>query len=229
MRDPVIVSYARTPIGKAYRAAFNDTQIPVLAAHALRAAVARARLEGGEIEDLTMGCALTQGTGGINAARHVVMAAGLPDGVAAATIDRQCASGLNALAIAASQIREGARVVAAGGMDSISLVQNEHWNGHRYRIRAVREGYYLPMLDTAEIVATACGISRAAQDDYALESQRRTAVAQAAVPQARVRPAPRSQVLSMMWSGATTWAIEILARSGKIGWFSSIGPMAARS
>lgn len=180
MRDPVIVSYARTPIGKAYRGAFNDTQIPVLAAHALRAAVARARLEGGEIEDLTIGCALTQGTGGINAARHVVMAAGLPDGVAAATIDRQCASGLNALAIAASQIREGARVVAAGGMDSISLVQNEHWNGHRYRIRAVREGYYLPMLDTAEIVATACGISRAAQDDYALESQRRTAVAQAA-------------------------------------------------
>lgn len=180
MRDPVIVSYARTPIGKAYRGAFNDTQIPVLAAHALRAAVARARLEGGEIEDLTMGCALTQGTGGINAARHVVMAAGLPDGVAAATIDRQCASGLNALAIAASQIREGARVVAAGGMDSISLVQNEHWNGHRYRIRAVREGYYLPMLDTAEIVATACGISRAAQDDYALESQRRTAAAQAA-------------------------------------------------
>ena len=180
MRDPVIVSYARTPIGKAYRGAFNDTQIPVLAAHALRAAVARARLEGGEIEDLTIGCALTQGTGGINAARHVVMAAGLPDGVAAATIDRQCASGLNALAIAASQIREGARVVAAGGMDSISLVQNEHWNGHRYRIRAVREGYYLPMLDTAEIVATACGISRAAQDDYALESQRRTAAAQAA-------------------------------------------------
>lgn len=180
MHNPVIVSYARTPIGKAYRGAFNDTQIPVLAAHALRAAVARARLEGGEIEDLTMGCALTQGTGGINAARHVVMAAGLPDGVAAATIDRQCASGLNALAIAASQIREGARVVAAGGMDSISLVQNEHWNGHRYRIRAVREGYYLPMLDTAEIVATACGISRAAQDDYALESQRRTAAAQAA-------------------------------------------------
>lgn len=180
MRDPVIVSNARTPIGKAYRGAFNDTQIPVLAAHALRAAVARARLEGGEIEELTMGCALTQGTGGINAARHVVMAAGLPDGVAAATIDRQCASGLNALAIAASQIREGARVVAAGGMDSISLVQNEHWNGHRYRIKAVREGYYLPMLDTAEIVATACGISRAAQDDYALESQRRTAVAQAA-------------------------------------------------
>lgn len=180
MRDPVIVSNARTPIGKAYRGAFNDTQIPVLAAHALRAAVARARLEGGEIEELTMGCALTQGTGGINAARHVVMAAGLPDGVAAATIDRQCASGLNALAIAASQIREGARVVAAGGMDSISLVQNEHWNGHRYRIKAVREGYYLPILDTAEIVATACGISRAAQDDYALESQRRTAVAQAA-------------------------------------------------
>ena len=180
MRDPVILSYARTPIGKAYRGAFNDTRIPVLAAHALRAATARAGLEGGEIEDLTMGCALTQGTGGINAARHVVMAAGLPDGVAGATIDRQCASGLNAIAVAASQIREGVGIAAAGGMDSISLVQNAHWNGHRYRIDAVRDGYYLPMLDTAEIVAKACGVSRAAQDAYALESQRRTAAAQQA-------------------------------------------------
>lgn len=180
MRDPVIVSYARTPIGKAYRGAFNDTQIPVLAAHALRAATARAGLEGAEIEDLTMGCALPQGTGGINAARHVVMAAGLPDAVAAATIDRQCASGLNAIAVAASQIREGVRIAAAGGMDSISLVQNDHWNGHRYRIDTVRAGYYLPMLDTAEIVAKSCGISRAAQDEYALASQRRTAAAQAA-------------------------------------------------
>ena len=178
MRDPVIVSYARTPIGKAYRGAFNDTQIPVLAAHALRAAIARAGLDGAEIEDLTMGCALTQGTGGINAARHVVMATGLPDAVAAATIDRQCASGLNAIAVAASQIREGVRIAAAGGMDSISLVQNDHWNGHRYRIGTVRDGYYLPMLDTAEIVAKACGVTREAQDAYALESQRRTAAAQ---------------------------------------------------
>ena len=180
MQDPVIVSYARTPIGKAYRGAFNDTPVPALGAVALRAAIARAGLDGAEIEDLTMGCALTQGSGGINAARHVVMAAGLPDGMAAATIDRQCASGLNAIAIAAGQIRDGARVVAAGGMDSISLVQNDHWNAHRYRVAGVREGYYLPMLDTAEIVARACGVSRAAQDALALDSQRRTAMAQAA-------------------------------------------------
>ncbi|NHF72356.1 acetyl-CoA C-acyltransferase [Paracoccus xiamenensis] len=180
MRDPVIVSYARTPIGKAYRGAFNDTPVPLLGASALHAATARAGLDGAEIEDLTMGCALTQGTGGINAARHVVMAAGLPDQVAAATVDRQCASGLNAIAVAASQIRDGAQIVAAGGMDSISLVQNEHWNSHRYRLDQVRAGYYLPMLDTAEMVARECAVTRAAQDAYALESQRRTAAAQAA-------------------------------------------------
>ena len=116
MRDPVIVSYARTPIGKAYRGAFNDTQIPVLAAHALRAATARAGLEGGEIEDLTMGCALTQGTGGINAARHVVMAAGLPDSVAAAT--RQCPAYLRLPALSgAGGVRQRADAVRHRGLD----------------------------------------------------------------------------------------------------------------
>ena len=114
MREAVIVSTARTPIGKAYRGAFNDLEGPALAAHAIRAAVARAGLEGGEIEEAILGSALTQGSTGVNVARHAVLAAGLPDTVAAATVDRQCASGLNALAIAASQIREGARVVAAG-------------------------------------------------------------------------------------------------------------------
>lgn len=180
MRDPVIVSYARTPIGKAYRGSFNDLRVPLLAAPAIRAAVQRAGLEGAEVEDLTMGCALTQGSGGVNAARHCVIAAGLPDSVAAATIDRQCASGLNAIAIAAGQIREGTQIALAGGMDSISLVQNDHWNAHRYRVASVRDAYYLPMIDTAEIVAERCGVGRVAQDALALQSQQRHAAAQAA-------------------------------------------------
>lgn len=180
MREAVIVSTARTPIGKAYRGAFNAIQGPVLAAHAVRAALARAGLEGGEVEDTTLGCALTQGSTGINTARHVVQAAGLPDSVAAATIDRQCASGLNAIAIAAYQVlHDGVNVALAGGLDSISLVQTEGWNGTHYRIGAVPERYYMSMLETAELVAARYGISRAAQDAYALESQQRTARAQA--------------------------------------------------
>lgn len=181
MREAVIVSTARTPIGKAYRGAFNNTQGTVLAAHAVRAALSRVGLEGGEVEDLTLGCALTQGTTGINAARHVVMAAGLPDTVAGATIDRQCASGLNAIAIAAHQVvTEGASVALAGGVDSISLVQNDKWNGYRYKVASVDEKYYMSMLETAEFVAKKYGIARDAQDQYALESQMRTASAQAA-------------------------------------------------
>jgi len=180
MREAVIVSTARTPLGKAYRGAFNNTQGPVLAAHAIRAAVTRAGLEGGEIEDFTMGCALTQGTTGINAARHAVFAAGLPDTIAAATVDRQCASGLSAIATAAHQVmQEGVDVTLAGGVDSISLVQNDKWNGHRYKIRSVADNYYIPMLETAEIVANRYDISREAQDEYALQSQQRTAKAQA--------------------------------------------------
>ncbi len=180
MREAVIVSTARTPIGKAYRGAFNDTQGTVLAAHAVRAAISRATLEGGEIEDLTLGCALTQGTTGINAARHLVIAAGLPDTVAGATIDRQCASGLNAIAIAAHQIvNEGAKATVAGGVESISLVQNDKWNGYRYKVASVDDKYYMTMLETAEFVAKKYGVSRDAQDEYALESQMRTARAQA--------------------------------------------------
>ncbi|RMI14843.1 thiolase family protein [Sinorhizobium meliloti] len=181
MRDAVIVSTARTPIGKAYRGAFNAMQGPVLAAHAMRAALARAGLEGGEVQDFTLGCALTQGTSGINVARHAIFAAGLPDGVPAATIDRQCASGLSAMATAANQIRSGDyNVVLAGGMDSVSLVQNDGWNGTSYRIPTVRDGYYMPMLATADLVARKYQVSRAAQDEYALLSQKRTAAAQAA-------------------------------------------------
>ena len=179
MRDAVIVSTARTPIGKAYRGGFNATQGPVMAAHAVKVAIERAGLEGGEIQDFTLGCALTQGTSAVNAGRHVIFAAGLPDHVPAATIDRQCASGLSAIAVAAGQIRQGDYdVTMAAGMDSISLVQNDKWNGSHYRIAAIRDGYYMPMITTADLVARRYNISRDAQDAYALSSQQRTAAAQ---------------------------------------------------
>lgn len=181
MRDAVIVSYARTPIGKAYRGAFNEMQGPVLAAHPMRAAVARAGLDAAEVEDFFLGCALTQGTSGINAARHAVFAAGFPDSIAAATLDRQCSSGLSAIAAAAGQVRcEEVDVAMAGGMDSVSLVQNDRWNDYRHRIDGVTDRYYLSMLETAEIVAQRYGISRDDQDMFALESQFRTAQAQEA-------------------------------------------------
>jgi len=182
MRQAVIVSTARTPIGKAYRGAFNDTDAPTLAAEAIRAAIARAGVEPGETEDLIFGCALTQGSAGVNLARHAVIAAGMPVTVPAATIDRQCASGLSAIVAAANQVvGEGQNVVVAGGVDSISLVQNEHMNMHRYQDRRVSESkpaFYLPMIETAEIVAERYGVSRETQDAYALSSQQRTAAAQ---------------------------------------------------
>ncbi len=181
MRDAVIVSTARTPIGKAYRGAFNNLEVPSLAAPAVKAALARAGLNGREVEEAVFGSALTQGSAGVNVARHIAQAAGLPDTVAGATIDRQCASGLNAVAIASHMVRcEGIDVALAGGVDSISLVQNTHWNGYRYRDPSVPEPYYLGMLDTAEVVAERYGVTRAAQDAYALQSQMRTAKAQEA-------------------------------------------------
>lgn len=181
MREAVVVSTARTPIGKAYRGAFNNTEAPNLAAFAVKAALARAGLSGGEVEELIFGSALTQGTSGVNVARHIVMASGLPHSVAGATIDRQCASGLNAIAIASHMVvSEGVEVALAGGVESISLVRNQHWNAHRYHVQNVAKNYYLSMLDTAEIVAALYNISRAEQDAYALQSQMRTARAQEA-------------------------------------------------
>jgi acetyl-CoA C-acetyltransferase len=179
MRDAVIVSTARTPIGKAYRGAFNNLECPSLGAAAVRAAVARAGLDGPEIEEVVFGSALTQGSSGVNVARHIALAAGLPVSVAAATVDRQCASGLNALAMASHMVRsEGVDVALAGGIESISLVQNAHWNGHRYRDPSVADAYYLSMIETAEIVAERHGVPREIQDHYALQSQARTAAAQ---------------------------------------------------
>ncbi|WP_439123260.1 acetyl-CoA C-acyltransferase [Marivita sp.] len=181
MRDAVIVSTARTPIGKAYRGAFNNLEAPSLAAPAVQAALTRAVLTGVEVEEAVFGSALTQGSSGVNVARHIVQAAGLPDNVAGATVDRQCASGLNALAIASHMVRcEQVDVALAGGLESISLVQNSHWNGHRYRDPNTPNSYYLNMLETAEVVAERYGVSRDAQDAYALQSQQRTARAQEA-------------------------------------------------
>ncbi len=146
----------------------------------MRAAVARAGPEGGEIEEVAFGSALTQGTTGVNTARHIALAAGLPVSVAASTVDRRCASGLNAIAIAAHMIimAGGVDVALAGGLESISLVQNEHWNGHRYADPTVAGRYDLSMIETADIVAECYEMSRVVQDAYAAQSQARTAAAQ---------------------------------------------------
>ena len=184
MRDAVIVSTARTPIGRAYRGAFNDTQAQQLGAHAIRHAVARAGIEAAEVEDVVMGAALQQGSTGGNVARQAALAAGLPTSVAGMSLDRQCASGMMAIATAAKQIvQDGMQVAVGGGLESVSLVQNEHRNAFRARdpeLEAVAPAIYMSMLETAEVVAERYGIPRERQDDYALRSQRRTAEAQAA-------------------------------------------------
>jgi acetyl-CoA C-acetyltransferase len=184
MREAVIVSTARTPIGKAYRGAFNNTEAPTLGGHAVREAVARSRVEPGEIEDVIMGCALQEGSSGFNIARQCAIAAGLPVTAAGMSIDRQCSSGLMAIATAAKTIVcDSVDFIVAGGLDSISLVQNEHRN--RYRtpdpiLKRDKPELYMAMIDTAEVVTKRYGISREAQDEYSLESQRRIAAAQEA-------------------------------------------------
>lgn len=184
MREAVIVSTARTPIGKAYRGAFNDLEGPSLAAHAIRAALERAGVEPGEPEDVIMGNALTQGTTGRNIGRQAAMAAGMPDTVSGMTIDRQCSSGMMAIATAAKQvIHDGMPVVVGGGLESISLVQNEHYNMYRAldpALLALQPHMYMPMLQTAEVVAERYSVSREIQDEYSLQSQQRTAAAQEA-------------------------------------------------
>jgi len=182
MRDAVIVSTARTPLGKAYRGAFNATPTPTLAAHALRAAVARAGLEGPEVEDVVMGCVLTQGTAGGNIGRTALLRAGLPVTVSGQTIDRQCSSGLMAIATAAKQIiTDGMQIAIGAGVDSISSVQTDKFRFEADpELVAMHPDIYMPMIDTAEVVATRYHVSRDRQDEYALLSQQRTAAAQLA-------------------------------------------------
>ncbi|WP_191559143.1 acetyl-CoA C-acyltransferase [Brevundimonas aurantiaca] len=183
MREAVIVSTARTPIGRAYRGAFNDTQAQQLGAHAVRHAVQRAGVDPAEIEDVIMGAALQQGSTGTNVARQVALAAGLPSSVPGMSLDRQCASGLMAIATAAKQvIFDQQKMAVGGGLESISLVQNQYMNLYRGKDEALLKlapHIYMSMLETAEVVARRYNISRDRQDEYALQSQQRTAAAQA--------------------------------------------------
>ena len=185
MKEAVIVSTARTGIGKAYRGSLNATRSPSLTGHVLAAAIERAGIEPDEIEDFVLGTVLAAGTAGMNLARNAVFAAGAPVTVPAQTMDRQCASGLMAIATAAKQIMvDGMDVVAAGGQENISAVQDSYFKWASAEadpaVTARVPHAYMPMLKTAEFVAETYGISREAQDAYAAESQKRTAAAQAA-------------------------------------------------
>ncbi len=184
MREAVIVSTARTPIGKAYRGAFNDTQAQALGGHAIANAVSRAGIDPAEVEDVIMGSALQQGSTGSNIGRQAALRAGLPQTVAGMSMDRQCASGLMAIATAAKEIIfDGMNITVGGGVESISLVQNDKMNRFRTQDPKLVETIpqlYMSMLETAEIVAEKYGVSREAQDEYAFQSQQRTAAAQAA-------------------------------------------------
>jgi acetyl-CoA C-acetyltransferase/acetyl-CoA acyltransferase len=181
VRDAVIVSTARTPIGRAYKGAFNATPGATLGALSLAPAIERAGIDAGEIDDVVWGCVLTQGVQAGNIGRQVALRAGCPVTVAAQTIDRQCASGLMAIATAAKQIIvDRMDIVAAGGQDSISMVQTPEMRiGGDHSLIALHKVVSMPMLQTAETVAQRYGIGREAMDEFALQSQQRTAAAQA--------------------------------------------------
>ncbi len=184
MREAVIVSTARTPIGRAYRGSLNATQGPTLGGHAIEHAVKRAGIEGAEVEDVIMGCALPQGSTSPNIGRLAALRGGLPATVSGMTLDRQCSSGMMAIATAAKQIvQDGMDVAIGGGLDSISLVQTKDMNiSHMVdkSLVAMHKNIYMPMLQTAEVVADRYGVSRSAMDEYGLQSQQRTAAGQQA-------------------------------------------------
>jgi len=208
MREAVIVSTARTPIGRAFRGAFNDTHGAVLAGHAVEHAVARAAIDPAEVEDVTMGCGLPEGATGNNIARLAAIRAGLPETSSAVTVNRYCASGLQAIAQAAQRvIVDGVPAAVAGGVESISLVQND-LNTTRYEepgLMARKPALWMSMLDTAEIVAARYEISREAQDEYACESQRRTAAAQqAGLFDAEIVPLPATMKVTDRETGETS-------------------------
>jgi acetyl-CoA acetyltransferase family protein len=185
MKEAVIVSTARTPIGRAFRGSFNNIKSPTLMGHALHHAIQRAGIDAAEIEDVIIGTVLAAGTAGMNVARNAALAARIPVTAGAQTVDRQCSSGLMAIGMAAKQvIVDGMQAVAAGGQDNISAVQMNYFEWvtkeRDPHVEAFAPHAYMPMLLTAEHVAKKFGISRAAQDAYALASQQRTAAAQAA-------------------------------------------------
>lgn len=180
-REAVIVSTARTPIGKAYRGAFNNLEGATLGSIPIAEAVKRAKVAVDEVEDTAMGCVLTQGTTGGNIGRLSALRAGLPVSVPGITLDRKCSSGLMAIAMVAKQIvHEHMNVAIGGGIDSVSLVQNENMNLHRHQdasLIATHPDVYIPMLQTAEVVAKRYKISREAQDEYGARSQARAVAA----------------------------------------------------
>lgn len=184
MREAVIVSTARSPIGRAYRGSLNATLGPTLGGHAIEHAVKRAGIDGAEVEDVIMGCALTQGSTGQNIGRLAALRGGLPVTVSGMTIDRQCSSGMMAIATAAKQIvHDGMDVAIGAGIDSISVVQNENMNRFQAvdkSLVAMHKDTYMPMLQTAEVVASRYGITRETMDEYGLQSQQRTAAGQQA-------------------------------------------------
>ncbi len=208
MAEAVIVSTARTPIGRAYRGAFNNTHGAVLGGHVIAHAVQRARLEPGEVEDVIFGCALPEGATGQNIARQAALRAGLPVTTGGVTVNRFCSSGMQAIAMAAHRvIVDRVPVLVAGGVESVSLVQNEHFNTHRLQEAWILEHkpeLYLPMIDTAEIVARRYDLTREAQDAYALVSQQRTAAGQQAGRfTAEIVPLPTTKVVQDKATGET--------------------------
>jgi len=209
MREAVIVSTARTPIGKAYRGAFNNTQGQELIGHAIGEAVKRAGIEPAQVEDVVIGCAMQQGSTGGNVARQGLLRAGFPVTVPGMSIDRQCSSGLMAIATAAKQIvQDGMQVAIGGGVESISLVQNDKMNRFRaadpWLVKNLPQ-VYMTMIETAEIVAERYGVSREAQDEYALQSQQRTAKAQAeGRHDAEIAPLTSMMVVTDKETGATS-------------------------
>jgi acetyl-CoA C-acetyltransferase len=209
MREAVIVSTARTPIGKAYRGAFNNTQAQELGGHVIAEAVKRAKVDPAEIGDVVMGAALQQGSSGGNTARQCAMRAGLPTSIAGMSVDRQCASGLMAIATAAKEIVvDGLNVAVGGGLESISLVQNEHinrWRGQDPVLVQRLPALYMTMLETAEVVAERYNVSREAQDEYSLQSQQRTAQGQSDGRfDAEIVPLPSVMTLTDKATGQTS-------------------------
>ena len=181
MTEAVIVSTARTALTKSFRGSFNDTEAPVLGGHVVRAVVERAGIEPGAVEDVIMGAAVQQGTQAYNIGRLCAYTGGLPESVPGMALDRMCASGLMTIGVAAKNILAGEmKIAVAGGVESLSLTQTRHKNTYRAQSLAVQEvvpSAYIPMLETAEIVSRRYGISRAAQDEYSLQSQQHTAAA----------------------------------------------------
>jgi len=213
-RDAVIVSVARTPIGRAYRGAFNATHAPTLAAHAIRAAVTRAGVEPVEIEDCIVGSAMPQGLQH-TIGRTAALTAGLPVSVAGQTVDRQCSSGLMSISMASKQVvMDRMDIVVAGGVESISLVQtSELRTASDPALLALHPDIYMPMIDTAEVVARRYRISRELQDAYALQSQRRTAAAQAAGSfDEEIIPVRANKLVTDKATGATSMEEVVLRR-----------------